>query len=135
MKKSGKPVTLWRETHRLLADSNMDAAMKLMEFKDGDRMFVCRAESSPATPGTLWWWISVTGESSRYAAFRAESDDTAAALRPRVLAYYQQLLADRARPSMVRQHWAQRRAAPSGAASATPAAAIPGSPSGRPPLE
>ena len=104
--------------------------MKLLEFKDGDRMFVCRAESSPATPGTLWWWISVTGESSRYAAFRAESSDTEARLRPRVLAYYEQILAERARPPIVRQHWAQRRAALSGAASAAPAA-IPD----RPPLE
>lgn len=183
MKKPGKPVALWRETHRLLAEgsdvvravqpvggtprcptvvrhnaavrdtplifidarqqrerltalaSSMDAPMKLMEFTDDNRIFVCRAESSPATPGTLWWWISVTGESSRYAAFRAESDDTAKGLRPRVLAYYQQMLADRARPPVVRQHWAQRRAALSAAASATPAAAIPGSPSGSRPLE
>ena len=110
-------------------------SMKLMEFKDGDRMFVCRAESSPATPGTLWWWISVTGESSRYAAFRAESDDTEARLRPRILAYYQQVLADRARPVVVRQHWAQRRAAQNGAEGTPPSAAIPGSPSGGAPAE
>ena len=146
MTKSGKPVPP-RDTPSIFIDarqprerltalaSSMDAPMKLMEFTDGDRVFVCRAESSPATPSTLWWWISVTGESSRYAAFRAESDDTKAGLRPRVLAYYQQMLADRARPSVVRQQWAQRRAAPSGAASATPAAAIPGSPSSSPPLE
>lgn len=82
--------------------------MKLMEFKDGDRTFVCRAESSPATPGTLWWWVSITGESSRYAAFRTASGDTEEDLRPRILAYYAQLLADRERPAMVRQHWAQR---------------------------
>lgn len=83
--------------------------MKLMEFKDGDRTFVCRAESSPATPGTLWWWVSISGESSRYAAFRTASSDTEEELRPRILAYYAQLLADREHPAMVRQHWAQRR--------------------------
>lgn len=99
--------------------------MKLMEFKDGDRMFVCRAESSPATPGTLWWWISVTGESSRYAAFRAEPDDTERRLRPRILAYYEQMLADRVRPSLVRQHWAQRRAAAKGTEAGAPVAATP----------
>lgn len=144
MKKPEKPVALRRETLRLLAESSerhgrltdpassMDSPMKLMEFKDGDRVFVCRAESSPATPRTLWWWISVTGESSRYAAFHAESGDTEARLRPRILAFYQQMLADRARPPMVRQHWAQRRAAPSGAEGATPTAAIPASPSGSP---
>lgn len=85
--------------------------MNLIEFKDGDRTFVCRAESSPATPGTLWWWMSVTGESSRHAVFRAESGDTERKLRPRILAYYAQLLADRARPPVVRPHWGQRRAA------------------------
>jgi hypothetical protein len=147
VEKPGKPVALRRETHRLLAEgierrerltelaSSMDSPMKLMEFKDGDRTFVCRAESSPATPRTLWWWISVTGESSRYAAFRTESGDTEARLRPRILAFYQQVLADRARPPLVRQHWAQRRAAPSGAEGATPTAAISGSPSGSPSLD
>ena len=85
--------------------------MKLMEFTDGDRVFTCRAETSPATPGTLWWWMSVTGESSRYAAFRAEAGDTGPTLRPRILAYYEQLLADRARPAAFRPHWSQRRAA------------------------
>jgi hypothetical protein len=85
--------------------------MKLMEFKDGDRTFTCRAESSPATPGTLWWWMSVTGESQRYAAFRTEVGDTAPNLRPRILAYYAQLLVDRDRPREFRPHWAQRRAA------------------------
>jgi hypothetical protein len=88
----------------------MDSPMKLMEFQEGNRTFVCRAESSPATPGTLWWWISVTGESSRYAAFRAESGDTEQKLRPRILAYYEQMRADRARPFVPRQHWSQRRA-------------------------
>lgn len=93
--------------------------MKQMEFQEGDRTFVCRAESSPATPETLWWWVSITGESSRYAAFRVEAGDTERQLRPRILAYYEQLLADRARPAMVRAHWAQRRkpeSAPEGTA-------------------
>jgi hypothetical protein len=109
--------------------------MKLMEFKDGDRTFVCRAESSPATPGTTWWWMSVTGESSRYAAFRAESGDTERNLRPRILAYYAQLLADRARPSIVRQQWAQRRAAAKAPEGGTAVAASPGNFSVSPPLE
>ena len=85
--------------------------MKTMTFEDGDRTFTCRAETSPATPGTLWWWMSVTGDSARYAAFRAEASDTAPTLRPRILAYYAQLLADRARPAVMRPQWWQRRAA------------------------
>ena len=86
--------------------------MDLVEFQDGERTFTCRAASSPATPGTLWWWVSITGESQRYAAFRTQADDTPPNLRPRVIAYYEQLLADRARPREFRSHWAQRRPKP-----------------------
>src|SRR3954453_1114640 len=85
--------------------------MDRMDFTDGDRTFTCRAEASRATPGTLWWWVSVTGESSRYAAFRAESGDTATSLRPRIVAYYEELLAVRARPVVTRAHWSQGRRA------------------------
>jgi hypothetical protein len=91
----------------------------IVQFQEGERGFTCETRSSPATPGTMWWWISITGESQRYAAFRAEPGDTEDNLRPRVIAYYEQLLADRARPPEVRGHWSQRRA---GAAAATPAA-------------
>jgi hypothetical protein len=83
--------------------------MDVVEFQDGERTFTCRAASSPATPGTLWWWVSITGEAQRYAAFRTEEDDTAVNLRPRILAYYAQLLADRERPRELRTHWSQRR--------------------------
>jgi len=83
--------------------------MDFVEFRDGERLFTCRAASSPATPTTVWWWISVTGESQRYAAFRAEEGDTAPNLRTRILAYYEQLLADRARPREIRSHWTNRR--------------------------
>jgi hypothetical protein len=86
--------------------------MDLVEFQEGERTFTCRKASSPATPGTFWWWITVTGESQRYAAFRAQSDDTPRNLKTRILAYYVQLVADRERPREVRAHWAQRRAAP-----------------------
>jgi hypothetical protein len=67
------------------------------------------AASSPATPGTNWWWVSITGESQRYAAFRTSPDDTPATLKPRVVAYYEQLLADRARPREIRTGWGGRR--------------------------
>jgi hypothetical protein len=98
--------------------------MERLEFMEGERTFTCRAEVSTATPGTLWWWVSVTGESSRYAAFRAETGDTARSLRPRVLAYYEELLAVRARPPVTRSHWSQRRREES-AAKATAEVAVP----------
>ena len=86
--------------------------MEAVQFQDDGKTFTCEAGSSPATPGTLWWWVSVSGEAQRYAAFRKEPGDTAASLRPRVLAYYAQLLADRARPRLTHSSWGQRRAAP-----------------------
>ena len=85
--------------------------MKALEFQEGDRTFTCKAESSPATPDTLWWWVSITGESQRYAAFRTEDGDAPVNLRPRIVAYYTQMVADRERPREVRTHWAQRRPA------------------------
>ena len=83
--------------------------MKALEFQEGDRTFTCKAESSPATPGTLWWWVSISGESQRYAAFRTQEGDAPLNLRPRIVAYYSQLVADRERPREVRTHWGKRR--------------------------
>ena len=83
--------------------------MKAVQFDDVGRTFKCEAGSSPATPGVLWWWVTVSGESQRYAAFRVEPTDTPTSLRPRILTYYAQLLADRARPAITRPTWAQRR--------------------------
>lgn len=103
--------------------------MKLVEFQDGDRTFTCEAKSSPATPGTLWWWMSVTGESQRYAAFRVASSDTKANLRQRILAYYAQLLVERERPREVRGSWGARRAGRQ-AGGSTPAAGPDGAGSG-----
>jgi len=95
--------------------------MKLVEFEDGGRTFTCEAKSSPATPGTTWWWMSVTGESQRYAAFRTEASDTQSNLRPRILSYYAKLLADRERPREIGGAWAARRNAQQRAAAAKPA--------------
>lgn len=82
--------------------------MDFIEFQEGDRTFTCRAASSPATPGTMWWWISVTGESQRYAAFRVEKGDAPTNLRPRILEYYAEMRAARERPRELPGHWARR---------------------------
>ncbi|MGH9885599.1 MAG: hypothetical protein ACREBE_08730 [bacterium] len=84
--------------------------MNFLQFEDDGRTLTCRSASSPATPGTNWWWLDVSGESQRYAAFRTEPGDTPENLRPRIVACYAQLLADRARPREVRPHWSQRTA-------------------------
>jgi hypothetical protein len=83
--------------------------MNQLEFQDNGRTFTCVTGSSPATPGTLWWWVTISGEAQRYAAFRSESGDTKASLQQRVIEYYAQLLVDRARPREIRGRWGQRQ--------------------------
>ena len=89
--------------------ASTESKLNVLEFQDGDRTFFCEAGSSPATPGLMWWWVTITGESQRYAAFRTGESDAPANLRERVLAYYAQMVADRERPREVRSHWGQRR--------------------------
>ena len=86
--------------------------MDFLQFVDDGRTLTCRSASSPATPGTTWWWLEVTGENQRYAAFRTESTDTPENLRPRMIAHYAHLLAERARPATVRPRWGRPAAAP-----------------------
>jgi hypothetical protein len=85
--------------------------MNQLQFEDAGRTFTCVAETSRATPDTVWWWVNVSGDGQRYAAFHKEKGDTAASLKPRIIAYYAKVLADRERPPEPKQHWAQRRAA------------------------
>jgi len=79
------------------------------EFESSGKEFRCERGPSPATPGTLWWWVKVSGENQRYAAFRSEKGETEPKLKARVIAYYEQLLVDRARPPAPRPNWSQRK--------------------------
>ena len=95
--------------------------MDFMQFENDGRTLTCRKASSPATPGTNWWWLEVTGESQRYAAFRSEPTDTPENLRPRIVAHYANLLAERARPQEFRPRWGGRPKTVVPAAPAEPA--------------
>jgi len=94
--------------------------MDLLQFVDDGRTLTCRSASSPATPGVTWWWLEVTGEAQRYAAFRTEATDTPENLRPRMIAHYAHLLAERARPAVVRSRWSRPAAAAPAPATPTP---------------
>ncbi len=76
--------------------------MKQLTFEDAGRTFTCEAETSRATPDTIWWWVRVTGDGQRYAAFHKSKTDTATNLKTRIIAYYEKVLADRARPPLPR---------------------------------
>jgi hypothetical protein len=94
--------------------------LKEFQFEDAGHKFRCERGSSPGTPGVDWWWISLDGDAQRYAAFRSEPGDTVASLKPRVVAFYAEVLAVRARPRILRPSWSQRK--PAGAAEAGAAA-------------
>jgi hypothetical protein len=83
-----------------------------LQFVDEGRTFTCRSESSPGTPGVLWWWFNVAGDPQRYAGFQVAAGDTVTSVRRRIVAHYADVLAIRARPRMTRPEWVQRKAAP-----------------------
>jgi hypothetical protein len=101
-------------------------ALKEFQFEDQGHKFRCERGSSPGTPGVDWWWISLDGDAQRYAAFRSEPGDTIASLKPRVVAFYAEVLAIRARPRILRPSWSQRK--PAAEAGAAAAAAKPAEP-------
>ena len=83
--------------------------MKQLTFEDAGRTYNCETASSRATPDIVWWWITVSGDGQRYAAFPRSKGDTPASVKASVIAYYEKLLADRARPPEPRATWLQRR--------------------------
>jgi hypothetical protein len=83
------------------------AFMDFMEFENEGRKLTCQSCGSPATPGKKWWFYAVTGESQRYAAFLTAKSDTPENLRPRIIAAYAKVLADRARPQEFRPRWSR----------------------------
>ena len=73
------------------------------EFVDAGRTFSCDAAPRRPTESEYWWWFRVsTDDRNRYAPFIATPDDTPASVQARVVAYYDDLLARRAAPSVPR---------------------------------
>ena len=83
--------------------------MNKLEFEDNGRTFTCEAATSRATPDQMWWWVNVSGDSLRYAAFHMKKGDNATTLKPRIVEYYAKVLADRERPPLPRPTWGQGR--------------------------
>jgi hypothetical protein len=83
--------------------------MTKIEFEENGLKYSCEAATSRATPDQMWWWLNVTGDSLRYAAFHMKKGDTVKTLKPRIVEYYAKVLADRARPPLPRPTWGQGR--------------------------
>ena len=99
--------------------------MDFVQFENNGRTLTCRSGLSPATAGTVWWWLQVSGDPNRYAAFGASASDTEKNVRDRMIAWHEKLLFDRARPPEIRQRWGRPPAKP-----AAPAAPSEGSAEG-----
>lgn len=80
--------------------------MREFEFVDGGRTFFCSVEVPSKEGMAAWWWFRLDSEgSTRYAPFEASPSDTTQSVRKRIVAYYEALLAIRARPAYVKPPW------------------------------
>ena len=100
----------------------MPEMLQPFAFVDGGRTFRCEADASRPLRGEVWWWFTVSTEANaRHAPFRAQVTDTADAVRDRVLAFYDNLVARRAEP--YQRTWSRGR--PAAASTPTVAPATP----------
>jgi len=97
--------------------STADQTTTSVDFIDAGRTFSCSVAPRRASDSALWWWFRVSSDAAnRYAPFLAESDDTPTSVQARVVAFYDDLLARRAAPSVPR--WQRARPANAGDSSA-----------------
>src|SRR5687767_2194920 len=82
------------------------STMKEFQFESDGRTFFCSVETPTHAGMSPWWWFRVdTGGSTRYAPFEASDKDTKQSVQARVIAYYAEVLAIRARPVHARPVW------------------------------
>jgi len=79
---------------------------KEFQFADAGRTFFCSVESPRHAGMQPWWWFRLDGDATtRYAPFAESPEDTEQSVKSRVIAYYAELLAIKARPMHHRQPW------------------------------
>jgi hypothetical protein len=88
---------------------------KDFEFMDAGRKFYCTVEAPRHAGMPPWWWFRLeTGESTRYAPFEALPTDTKESVKTRIVAYYEEVLAIKARPVHQRAVWQKPVRVPAG---------------------
>lgn len=68
------------------------------DFVNDGRTYRCHVEVSPVAQVGAWWWFGVSGDTQRYAPFRAVAEDTRASVESRVVEYYGNRIAAKLRP-------------------------------------
>jgi len=80
--------------------------LKEFEFTETGRTFFCSVEAPRHADMPPWWWFRLDGEATtRYAPFAASAEDTKQSVQKRILAFYAELLAIKARPVHQRPTW------------------------------
>lgn len=80
--------------------------MKEFEFIDDGRTFSCSVETPRHEGMRPWWFFQLDCEkNTRYAPFEASATDTPRSVKKRIIAYYAELQAIKARPAYVRPAW------------------------------
>ena len=80
--------------------------LKEFEFEEAGRTFLCTVETPTQAGMPDWWWFRLDGEATtRYAPFAASPRDTKKSVQDRIVAYYAELLAIKARPVHQRPAW------------------------------
>jgi hypothetical protein len=94
--------------------------MKEFQFVDEGRTFFCTVEVPRQQGMAAWWWFRLDSDgSTRHAPFEASPGDTQQSVRARILAYYAELQAIKARPAYQRPPWRKPETAATAAAPAT----------------
>jgi hypothetical protein len=80
--------------------------IKEFEFENQGHRFSCATEAPRHVGLQSWWWFTLDDEkTTRYAPFEASADDTEESVQERIIVYYAELLAIRARPPRDRNFW------------------------------
>ncbi|HEX5581772.1 MAG TPA: hypothetical protein VFX39_09360 [Gemmatimonadaceae bacterium] len=73
----------------------IDSSSEAFVFMEGERTYTCRIAALRSDRPERWWWLTVSGDRSRHAPFRAEPDDTEPSVRRRMVEYYEDRIARR----------------------------------------
>jgi hypothetical protein len=89
--------------------------VQAFEFEDQGHTFFCSTEAPRHAGMQTWWWFTLDGDkTTRYAPFERAADDTELSVQTRIIAFYAELLAIRARPRKERSTWQKRPATSQG---------------------
>jgi hypothetical protein len=80
--------------------------IEAFEFQDQGHTFTCATETPRHAGFQTWWWFTLDGDkTTRYAPFEQSIDDTQQSVQERIIVFYAELLAIRARPRRERPSW------------------------------